>query len=167
MKNAAGIRDLERRGLAIAIAEFLATQLERLRPLTLLAVYQELSSHLGITLPGTSLTKVSQGAFRNFAEANLFGTFCETTRNPDASGDLRTIHQAKGDEFENVIVKFDTEAELRDFLLHPNLKEKEGHRIYYVAASRARDRLTLLIPSASVDLREKLNTLDWINLIET
>lgn len=167
VKNPGDIRDLQRRGLAVATAEFLTTQMGRLRTLTLLAVYQELSSHLGVTLSGTSLTRVTQGAFRIFAEANLFGTLCDSVRSPDARSDLRTIHQAKGDEFENVIVKFDTEAELLDFLFHPNLKEKEGHRIYYVAASRARDRLTLLLPSASDDLKAKLKTLDWIELKAT
>ena len=60
----------------------------------------------------------------------------------------RTIHKAKGDEFDNVKVCLGDEKVL-DFFLQPDLLNKESHRVYYVAASRAKERLFFSIPSLS------------------
>ena len=56
----------------------------------------------------------------------------------DDLSDFKTIHQSKGDEFENILVivppqKQGTEL---NFLLSPNM-DIEVHRVYYVALSRA------------------------------
>lgn len=67
----------------------------------------------------------------------------------------RTIHKAKGDEFDNVMVCLDDEKAL-DFFLHPDLLNKESHRVYYVAASRAKERLFFSIPSLSDKNRKEL-----------
>ena len=58
----------------------------------------------------------------------------------------RTVHKAKGDEFENVMVIF-TEDKALKVLYNPNIKGWEPDRVYYVAMSRARDRLFLAVPS--------------------
>lgn len=67
----------------------------------------------------------------------------------------RTIHKAKGDEFENVMLILEDEKDL-DFLLNSDLTNNEEHRIYYVAISRAMKRLFINVPSLS---REKATSL--------
>lgn len=76
----------------------------------------------------------------------------------------RTIHKAKGDEFENVLVvvkgkkgyKYNEKRDLA-FLLEPNLIETEDHRVYYVACSRAKDNLLINVPELSDSARQKLS----------
>jgi DNA helicase-2/ATP-dependent DNA helicase PcrA len=75
----------------------------------------------------------------------------------DASAQ-RTVHKAKGDEFDNVLVVF-TEENALNFLLNPNIKERESDRVYYVAMSRAKNRLFLTVPSLSQQMRNKLKGL--------
>ena len=67
----------------------------------------------------------------------------------------RTVHKAKGDEFENVLVIFTDEKALK-VLVTPNIKSWEPDRVYYVAMSRARDRLFLSVPSISREMEKAL-----------
>lgn len=79
----------------------------------------------------------------------------------------RTIHKAKGDEFDNVLViikdennlEFNEEKKLC-FLLAPDL-EKEEQRVYYVALSRAKERLFVNIPTLSPKNRIKLEEIGF------
>ena len=70
----------------------------------------------------------------------------------------RTVHKAKGDEFDNVLVVF-TEEKALNTLLKPNLRENESDRVYYVAMSRARERLFLAVPSISQRMENTLRRL--------
>lgn len=70
----------------------------------------------------------------------------------------RTVHKAKGDEFDNVFVIFTEEKTLK-FLLNPDIRNSESDRVYYVAMSRARNRLFLTVPSLSTKVEEKLRNL--------
>lgn len=70
----------------------------------------------------------------------------------------RTVHKAKGDEFENVLVVFTDEKALK-VLLNPNIKGWEPDRVYYVAMSRARDRLFLTVPFLSPDTETAIKRL--------
>jgi DNA helicase II / ATP-dependent DNA helicase PcrA len=69
----------------------------------------------------------------------------------------RTIHKAKGDEFDNVLVVLKTENHL-NFVLAPNLSA-EQHRIFYVAISRGRERLFISVPDLSAAKETQLNGL--------
>ena len=87
----------------------------------------------------------------------------------------RTIHKAKGDEFDNVLVvvkgKFGRKyVETRDlsFLLTPDLIANEDHRVYYVACSRAKENLLINVPELSDNSRhilaDKFKIIDMPNL---
>ena len=67
----------------------------------------------------------------------------------------RTVHKAKGDEFDNVFVVVPEEKALK-FLLTPDIKKNESDRVYYVAMSRARNRLFLTVPNLSLQMEKKL-----------
>lgn len=83
----------------------------------------------------------------------------------------RTIHKAKGDEFENVLVivkgRFGRQyVESRDlaFLLTPDLIANEDHRVNYVACSRAKENLLINVPVLSGDSKKILT--DKFEIIE-
>jgi DNA helicase-2/ATP-dependent DNA helicase PcrA len=63
----------------------------------------------------------------------------------------RTIHKSKGAEFDHVLVLVPEGSHL-EFLTAPDLT-KEDHRVYYVAMSRARQRLFFHVPSLTVGER--------------
>lgn len=74
------------------------------------------------------------------------------------SSEQRTVHKAKGDEFENVLVIFTDEKGLK--VLHdPNIQGWEPDRVYYVAMSRARERLFLTVPALTPPVRRELRKL--------
>ena len=82
----------------------------------------------------------------------------------------RTIHKAKGDEFNNVLVivkgKYGNKyKEKRDiaFLLYSDLKNLEEHRVNYVACSRARENLIINVPEMTLEVRYKLDKYFEIN----
>ncbi len=74
------------------------------------------------------------------------------------SGDIKTIHKTKGDDFDNVLVHLPDEKDL-EFLINPDLESNEEHRIYYVAVSRAKDRLFISVPTLKNKDKEKLSPL--------
>lgn len=105
---------------------------------------------------GVIVPTFKAGAIKDFYSATSYKHVSAAVKSLDESGLFRTIHKAKGDEFDNVMVVIDTdeagqfdEAKELKFLLHPDLNGNEEHRIKYVGLSRARDNLFLSIPSLS------------------
>ncbi|WP_207635869.1 3'-5' exonuclease [Clostridium senegalense] len=85
----------------------------------------------------------------------------------DDTGAFRTIHKAKGDEFENVLLlinpsDFNENTNL-EFLFNPDMT-KEEHRVYYVALSRAKKRLFIAIPPISERTKDKLGNIKFLKV---
>lgn len=86
----------------------------------------------------------------------------------DDDSKFRTIHKAKGDEFESVLLllepkdSYNEENEL-SFLLNPDMNN-EIHRVYYVALSRAKQNLYISIPQLSDENKQRLNLFDFKNV---
>lgn len=87
----------------------------------------------------------------------------------DDAGKFRTIHKSKGDEFESVLLllepkeNYNEESEL-SFLLNPDMN-KESHRVYYVALSRAMKNLYISVPQLSDENRNKLEKYTIIDIL--
>lgn len=79
----------------------------------------------------------------------------------------RTIHRAKGDEFDNIllVIPFDEKDKFINFVKEHNLVEKEFHRRYYVALSRAKKRLFVNLPEIS-DKEKTLLSKNGFNICE-
>lgn len=60
-----------------------------------------------------------------------------------------TVHQAKGLEFENVFVANATDSEFPSWRSQRENRFEEEHRLFYVAISRAKRRLTLTWPTVN------------------
>lgn len=71
--------------------------------------------------------------------------------------DFKTIHQSKGEEYDTVCVTLPSEKDGKeiDFLIKPDMN-KEAHRVYYVALSRAQNRLIIKMESISDENKMKL-----------
>jgi DNA helicase-2/ATP-dependent DNA helicase PcrA len=82
------------------------------------------------------------GAAKDFYNTSSYKHLAISINFKDDTSHNRTIHKAKGDEFENVLLIPNS----LDFLINPDLENDEEHRIYYVGLSRAIDRLFIVVP---------------------
>lgn len=100
----------------------------------------------------------------SFYKQTLYKDVVLTIRLTKDESSHRTIHKAKGDEFKNVLVivkgkfgyKYKEERDLA-FLLSPDLKNLEEHRVNYVACSRAKENLIINVPEMTQKVRSKLD----------
>lgn len=140
--------------------------------MTLWDYYQNLSIN-----PFITLSKIREG--KNGSMTDIESFYKQTTYKDIAlsirllkdESIHRTIHKAKGDEFENVLVvvkgRFGRQyLESRDlaFLLTPDLIANEDHRVNYVACSRAKENLLINVPELSDDSKKILT--DKFEIIE-
>ena len=68
-----------------------------------------------------------------------------------------TIHKSKGLGFDNVLLVLPEKDVAMNFLLCTDLQNKDDdHRLYYVACSRARNRLFINLPKLSEEEKQEL-----------
>lgn len=152
--------DLQRRGLAVSILEYLMTNYGLILDYSFLQVYQELDTVISQTMSGLKLKRITTGKIKKFAEETLYRDLANTVELTEETRLIRTIHKAKATEFESVLVVLDTEDELA-MLIDP-MSGDEEKRVRYVALSRARDTLLLLVPTLSDPIRIQLEGLGLI-----
>lgn len=104
------------------------------------------------------LTKFSKGAIKDFYENNTLKQLLLCVSIPEDMSLHKTIHKAKGDEFDNVLLVLKDEKDI-DFTLEQNLLLNEEHRINYVAISRAKNRLFISVPTLNTAIQTSLQTL--------
>ena len=114
----------------------------------------EFYDYLNITF-GLSMATLKKGQAQTFYNSHQYSQLAMCVNHEEDDGIQRTIHKAKGDEFDNVMVCLGDEKAL-DFFLQPDLSNNESHRVYYVAASRAKERLFFSIPLLSNGIRKKI-----------
>lgn len=133
------------RQLAVSIMHYLIATEHK--DMSLMEFYDSLNEYL-IGQSGVSLKGVRKGKFRNIAtECSLNDLYQSLEVQDDASG-IKTIHKAKGTEYDSVLVIFDEISDLEKHLYKPNINsEKDDCRILYVALSRAKNRLFLGVPT--------------------
>jgi DNA helicase II / ATP-dependent DNA helicase PcrA len=94
------------------------------------------------------LAQTKSGDAHNFLCNHTFQHFISSVKAREDSSTIRTIHNAKGDEFENVCVCLEDEKDLNLILksdLAVETEDGEESRIRYVAISRAMDFLALSV----------------------
>lgn len=110
------------------------------------------------------LTKFSKGSIKEFYENNSLKNFLLCVSIPEDMSLHKTIHNAKGDEFDNVLLVLKDEKDI-DFILKQNLLSNEERRIYYVGLSRAKNRLFISVPSLSTERQESLQKYYEIEIV--
>ncbi len=89
--------------------------------------------------------KISSGNISQYYSQLTYNKVSVAVNIADDNSMHRTIHKAKGDEFDNVLLlmqpkeNYDENKEL-SFLLNPDI-DIEANRVYYVALSRAKNNL--------------------------
>ncbi|MFW6009107.1 MAG: UvrD-helicase domain-containing protein, partial [archaeon] len=75
----------------------------------------------------------------------------------------RTIHKAKGDQFDNVllVIPEDEKDCFINFAEEPDLENKEKHRRYYVALSRAKKKLFVNLPEINASEKALLSKIGF------
>lgn len=101
----------------------------------------------------------NRGAGKAFYEVHTYEQMALCVTIPEDLSQHKTIHKSKGDEFKNVLLILKKKSNL-NFLINPDLfattNEGEEQRVYYVAVSRAENRLFISIPELETEDRTKL-----------
>ena len=105
----------------------------------------------------SDLSNFRKGEIKDFYEENTFKQLYLCVSIPEDISLHKTIHKAKGDEFDNVLLVLKEESDI-NFLIERNLLSNEEHRIYYVAISRAKNRLFISVPTLSTKTQIHLQT---------
>ena len=142
----------------IALNKLLSTY-DKFKNVTITKFYNKLKDSIGI-----DIRKISKGNIKIFYDSIKYTDVALWIKINEDNSIHKTIHKAKGDEFDNVIVivkgkinkPFDENKDLA-FLLNPDLS-KESQRVYYVAASRAKKNLFINVPELSSDNAKKLES---------
>ncbi|WP_026298470.1 UvrD-helicase domain-containing protein [Cohnella laeviribosi] len=111
------------------------------------------------------LSKINSPKIEQFYRSLLYSEVAVMVRTSEDYTSHRTIHKAKGSEFENVFVivkpkdrqKYKEDRDLA-FLLNPDIENNEDHRVYYVACSRAMKNLFICVPQISEKAVEQLQS---------
>lgn len=140
---------------AISIIHGLLSSYSEYSSNPLIEFYEKIKALNIIHLPNFQRRKGAQTPAEHFYRTTKYAELALLIKNQEKVGFDRTIHQAKGCEFENVLVVVKPKPnqnynESRDlgFLLNPDINNEE-HRVYYVAASRAQKNLYFCVPYLS------------------
>jgi DNA helicase-2/ATP-dependent DNA helicase PcrA len=106
----------------------------------------------------SDISTLANGAPKTFYEGHSYQQLALCVKIDEDTSRHKTIHKAKGDEFNNVLVVLKEESDFEVFLI-PNLNDNEEQRINYVAISRAVERLFINVPTLSENDSAKLNLL--------
>ena len=124
---------------------------------TLMDFYNVVSS-----LHIVELSSFRNGKVKTFYEQTKYREMALTINIIDDTSNHITIHKAKGNQFENVMVI--GTKKIKEVLLTPNLEEDEEHRVAYVAFSRAKNRLFIQFDELSIEeekkIKKEINSID-------
>lgn len=110
------------------------------------------------------------GRIKEFYSSTIIGDILPYIKTDIKVDDLvRTIHSAKGLSLSNVMVYFNTTDKFEKYILESSNRifdDNEEGRVYYVACSRAKERLFFNIPEANEALLRKVEKLgmSWVIL---
>lgn len=103
------------------------------------------------------IANLRAGSAQTFYNATPYSHISAAVKNLYEVGNCRTVHKAKGEEFDCVLVVLEAkgrnafnEVTALSFLIAPDLIGNEEHRVNYVAVSRAKDHLYISTPTLSI-----------------
>jgi len=154
------LNDIHRKGIAVTVLQEFLTNRATIFAGTLLEAYVRCGACVSAAYPAVTLTAAKAGRFKTFADATPYSRLSGSVRLQEEVRHVRTIHQAKGSEGDNIAVYFEDADRVRH-ITHPSTTPgDEEKRLTYVALSRARDRLFLCIPPDVAINADDLRALD-------
>lgn len=106
--------------------------------------------------------KISRGKIKEEYDQLTYESVSIAINIEENNSKFKTIHQAKGDEFDNVLVICPDRREesLLDFLIKSDM-DNEEHRVYYVALSRAKKNLYISVPIINDNSKKAIEALGF------
>jgi len=131
---------------------------------TLLEFHSFVSKVFPIKLAG-----FRKGAAMTFYSSNTYDKVSLSVNLKEDDSPHRTIHKAKGAEFDHVLLVLDRkdeqgnflESDELGFLLTPMLDTDEEHRVRYVGLSRAKETLAINVPSLTAGAEAKAKSMGF------
>ena len=158
---------LKQRAISLEVLE-LCTNLEAINEMTIKEFYTLLKDKLSGF--GIKLSNYRAGQAATFAEEHSVEDMSKHLKITEYKTEVSTIHGAKGTEYDMVsLFIFDdgtqkAENKLKDFITNPNL-QNEKHRRKYVALSRAKDHLFIVVTELSEQNEQLINKTGLYNII--
>ena len=159
--NISKISKIKFRGVAVSLINKIMDKYDNLLGNTLLNFYDFISNIIKESIEGLELTKITRGAPHTFAQSTMLSDLFDSVKlSGNENRNIRTIHQAKGTEFDNVLVSLnhldDNEAEKQLDILFGDVPcgTAEDKRILYVAMSRAKKNLFIATPKMAIDKKQ-------------
>lgn len=153
------ISGVGKRGLTLALLEFLVTKRAEWMDRPILDLYQQLKDWLSNANSDLVISGVRSGTFASTATRIKYIDLARTVRLSEENRPIRTIHNAKGSEFDAVLVCFEDASDLSN-IINPGIDDEEDEtRILYVALSRAFNHLFLSVPSINSDEKRTIEAL--------
>ncbi|TAL80607.1 MAG: ATP-dependent helicase [Bacteroidetes bacterium] len=135
-------KDLRKKRI-LSDLSFLLSNYDKIINLSLYDFLQFIKPRINKSLSNLS----NRGNIKPFYTSHSYKQMAVCVKVTEEYTPFRTIHKAKGAEFDSVFLALEDESDLV-FLLSPNLSNEE-HRINYVALSRARDQMFISVPTLS------------------
>lgn len=159
-RNCAITSKLLKRSLAVALLEYMINNMETNMEKSVLNFYNDLNDEF-FNQFDLKLTKASRGAFKDFAETLQVKELVDNLKlKEEKKATIRTIHKAKGAEFQSVLVFIENINDI-EYLFDPDINhEEDNSRLYYVAFSRAEDFLCIAVPKMNKKKSERMNKLN-------
>lgn len=151
---------LEKRRKIVSLLYLLLNNYDTYRDKPLIKFYNLVKENINNGLSGFK----KDGRPYKFYKKSKYKELALYINNENDASKHQTIHKAKGNEFENVMLILKRKKDL-DFLTKPDLRNNEEHRVYYVAVSRARDRLFINVPELPEESTNKLKEIFKIEMV--
>ncbi len=154
----------ERRRIVLTQISSLMSKYEDYKDNTLYDFYTILKREINHEM--SELT--NRGAGKAFYESHTYEQMALCVTIPEDLSQHKTIHKSKGDEFKNVLLILKKKSNL-NFLINPDIfattNEGEEQRVYYVAVSRAENRLFISIPELeTIDRTQLVTMFDFVDV---
>lgn len=158
---------LKQRAISLEVLEF-CTNLDSINEKTIKEFYYLLKEKFKVY--GIELSSYGKGQAATFVETYSIQDMLKHLKITEYKTEVSTIHGAKGTEYDMVsLFIFDdgtqkAENKLKDFITNPNL-QNEKHRRKYVALSRAKDHLFIVVTELSEQNEQLINKTGLYNII--
>lgn len=111
-------------------------------------------------------SKITRGAIKQFSDGYIYENMVQGVNLKDDSSNVKTIHKAKGAEFDNVLVYLESEKILFDYIINADVTAADDRaRLYYVGMSRAKKSLYLAVPTISAANEQLIKAIGFHNII--
>ncbi|MFB9864920.1 UvrD-helicase domain-containing protein [Rufibacter immobilis] len=159
------LSDLQLRRAAIKVLVLLRQ--EEWRNKSLCEFYMDLRNHINQNYGVLLGAGLAAGSIKTFYQGVTVEEILPYVKVDTKSEDkIRTIHSAKGTEFDNVMVHFETQGDFEQNVLKAKVKintANDDARLYYVGFSRAKKNLFINVPTINTTLLNQIH--EW-SLIE-